>query len=350
MRGRLNSAVRTVYGVKYEMYDHSSGSPGSTTHTGTVCDVVSELLGGMRLQGLEYQRLQIAPPFAVSYGDDPGKAQFHFVAQGQAYLHIPGKALHRLSPGDAVLLPRGVPHALLSQPALECRKIGQLDARVICDSVKDIVACRPDTPAEDRVLVFSGAMEFELGSMNALVKLMPEVLHVGTLFDSHPETLPILEAMEREARTARAGFASILTRLAEVVSASIVRGWVESGCGDAAGWVAALRDPRLGQVIAAVHRNPGHDWTVEKMAAQMGSSRSIFAERFQAISGVTPLRYVTELRMRMATQWLTHDRLSIDIVAERLGYGSHAAFSRAFKRVTGRSPGELRAGGGAPRS
>src|SRR5690606_8179906 len=127
----------------------------------------------------------------------------------------PDKALHRLSPGDAVLLPRGGLHALLSEPALECQKIGQLDARLICDSVKDIVACCPNTPDEERVLVFSGAMAFELGSMNALVKLMPDVLHVGTLLDSHPEILPILEAMEREACTARAGFASILTRLAE---------------------------------------------------------------------------------------------------------------------------------------
>src|SRR5690606_37873771 len=151
-RVRLNWSVRTIYGVKYEMFDHSSDLPDSTANTGTVCDVVSELLVGMRLQGLEYQRLQITPPFAVSYGEDPTKAQFHFVAQGHAYLHIPDKALHRLSPGDAVLLPRGGLHALLSRPALECQKIGQLDARLICDSVKDIVACCPNTPHEDRVL------------------------------------------------------------------------------------------------------------------------------------------------------------------------------------------------------
>lgn len=341
---RLNCGFRTVYCVKYEMFDHSSDLSDVSTRTGTVCDVVSELLVGMRLQGLEYQRLQITPPFGVSYGDGPAKAQFHFVAQGHVHLRAPDKSTYHLSPGDAVLLPRGGVHALLSQPVQACQRIGQLDARVICDSVKDIVACCPSVRREDRVVVFSGAMEFELGSMNALVSLMPEVLHVGTLLDSHPEILPILEAMEREARTARAGFASILTRLAEVVSASIVRGWVESGCGDAKGWIAALRDPRLGQVIAAVHRDPGHDWTVEKMAARMGNSRSVFAERFQTVTGVTPLRYVTELRMRMATQWMIRDGITIEIVAERLGYGSQAAFSRAFKRITGHSPGAIRTG------
>ncbi|MBP0574551.1 cupin domain-containing protein, partial [Mycobacterium tuberculosis] len=90
---------------------------------------------------------------------------------------------------------------------------------------------------------------------------MPEILFAGTLLERYPEILPMLQAMEREARDARAGFAGILARLADVVSAFIVRAWVECGCGDASGWIAALRDPRLGRVIAALHRDPGRDWT-----------------------------------------------------------------------------------------
>lgn len=325
---------------------------GASMKNGTVCDVVSELLLGMRLKGLDYQRLQIAPPFGVSYGEDAAKAQFHFIAQGRTYLRAPDKSLYKLKLGDAVLLPRGGVHALLSQPEWKCQRIGLLQARAICDSVQDIVACSSDIRSEDRVVVFSAAMEFELGSMNSLVSLMPEVMHVSTLLESNPEIMPILEAMEREACTARAGFANILTRLAEVVSASIVRGWVESGCGDSSGWVEALRDPRLGPVIAAVHRAPGDEWTVEKMAAVMGSSRSVFAERFQMTTGMTPLRYVTEMRMRLATQWIMRESLPIDAVAERLGYSSQAAFSRAFKRITGNPPGMYRGAngnGGRPR-
>ena len=76
---------------------------------------------------------------------------------------------------------------------------------------------------------------------------------------------------------------------------------------------------------------------------QMDSSRSVFAERFLAVTGMTPLRYLTELRMRLAAQWLARDREPIESVAYKLGYGSLAAFSRAFKRVVGRPPGALRA-------
>src|SRR3546814_21090920 len=79
-------------------------------------------------------------------------------------------------------------------------------------------------------------MEFDLGGMHPLVALMPEVMRVNTLLDRYPEIMPMLEAMEREARSRRAGSAAILARLADVVSAYIVRGWVECGCGDASGW------------------------------------------------------------------------------------------------------------------
>jgi len=103
-----------------------------------------------------------------------------------------------------------------------------------------------------------------------------------------------------------------------------------------------LRDPRLARAILALHRSPGKEWTVAELAAESHVSRSVFAQRFQATLGVPPLRYATELKMRLANQWLTQDRLSIDAVAHRLGYTSQAAFSRAFKRISGQSPGATR--------
>jgi AraC-like DNA-binding protein len=149
--------------------------------------------------------------------------------------------------------------------------------------------------------------------------------------------------MKNEVCAARVGFAGVLARLAEVAAAMIVRGWVECGCDNASGLVAALRDPRLARAILALHRQPGRDWTVAELAAECNISRSVFAERFQATIGVPPLRYATELRMLLAVQWLAEDTMSVEAVARRLGYASQAAFSRAFKRVTGCSPGASRA-------
>lgn len=80
-----------------------------------------------------------------------------------------------------------------------------------------------------------------------------------------------------------------------------------------------------------------------KLAAEMGSSRSVIAERFLRVTGTTPLRYLTELRMSLAAEWISRERMPIEVAAHRLGYGSQAAFSRAFKRVIGHSPGATRA-------
>jgi len=308
-------------------------------------DLVSELLMGMRLFGLDYRRIQITPPFGIRFGEVEGRAQFHFVARGPVFLRSADGAIHALDAGGAVLLPRGGVHDLVSQPDLPGRDLAAFETAPLCRSVSAITACSGGTCQPADAVIFSGCMEFDLGSMHPLVALMPEVMFVGTLLKRYPEILPMLEAMEREARGERAGFAGILARLADVVSAFIVRAWVECGCGDATGWVEALRDPRLGRVIAALHRDPGRNWTLAELAAEMGSSRSVFAERFLAVTGMTPVRYLTELRMRLASQWIGRDRIPIETAAHRLGYGSHAAFSRAFKRVIGRSPGAMRRDG-----
>ncbi|WP_292899866.1 MULTISPECIES: AraC family transcriptional regulator [unclassified Nitratireductor] len=312
----------------------------SSTHANP--DLVSDLLMGMRLYGLEYNRTQVSPPFGLRFPAIEGRAQFHFVGRGPVYLRGPGEALHALDTGDAVLLPRGGEHSLVSDPKLKCQCITEFQPKALCRDVSEIMARPNERDQSPDVLIFSGCMEFDLGSMHPLVALMPDVMQVNTLLERYPEILPILDAMEREANEDRAGFAGILARLADVVSAFIVRAWVECGCGGTRGWVAALRDPRLGRVIAALHRDPGRDWTVAELAAQMGSSRSVFADRFQAVTGMTPVRYLTELRMRLAAQWISREGMPIETAAQRLGYGSQAAFSRAFKRIIGKPPGAVR--------
>lgn len=312
-------------------------------------DLVSELLLGMRLKGVQYRRIHVAPPFGMRFNNAPDCAQFHFVGRGTALLRAASGETIELRAGDAVLMPHGGMHALLSAPDVACTAITDFDAAKLCETIAAINAMHEDRLASgevaDDVLIFSGWMELDLGGMQPLVASMPEIMHVGTLLERYPELRAMLDAMERESCSERAGFAAVLARLADVVAAFIVRGWVECGCGDASGWVQALRDPRLGRAIVALHRDPGRNWTVAELAAEAGNSRSVFAERFVAATGMTPVRYLTELRMRLAAQWIARDREPIEAVSYRLGYGSLAAFSRAFKRTIGRPPGAVRAQG-----
>lgn len=304
-------------------------------------DLISELLTGMRLRGVQYRRVQTGPSFGFDFGARPGYSYFHYLAVGNAVLRTHDGAVHELTAGSAVFLPQGSGHQLLSDPNASFQPIDTFDVAPLGEAVSGVDTC-PSTHPTPSAVLFYGCMEFDLGGMQGLAKLMPDAMVADTDGTKYPGLREILDAMKREICSGRIGFAGILARLAEVAAAMIMRGWIECGCESASGLVAALRDPRLARAISALHRSPGKEWTVAELAAESHVSRSVFAQRFQATLGVPPLRYATELKMRLATQWLTQDRLSIDAVAHRLGYTSQAAFSRAFKRIRGQSPGATR--------
>ncbi|MRS89204.1 helix-turn-helix domain-containing protein [Enterobacteriaceae bacterium RIT714] len=309
-------------------------------------DLISELLRGMRLSGVKYRRIETRAPFGLAFHQAAGKAQFHFISRGPAVLRMESGATFHLSVGDALFIPNGNAHVLLSDEQAQVTPVSEFPSEPICNSVCAIT-CKP-CPENESTVIFSGCMDFELGGMQPLIKAMPEVMMVSRLMSTWPEIHPLLAAMERESMTRQVGFAGILARLADVVAALIVRGWVEAGCGKATGWVQVLRDPRLSRAIYAMHQQPGVNWSVAELAKEAGTSRSVFAERFLSATGTTPAKYLSELRMRLAIQYIRHEHQAIETVALRLGYGSLAAFSRAFKRIVGQAPGTLRETGQTP--
>lgn len=304
-------------------------------------DLISELLTGMRLRGVQYRRIQTGPHFGLGFEERPGHAYFHFLAVGSAFLRTRDGTLHELSAGSTVFLPQGESHQILSKEEASFQDIDSFEAAPLGQAVSGVSTCPSSYPTPSAIL-FYGCMEFDLGGMHGLGKLMPSAMIANTGAQYYPGLLPILDSMKGEICAGRIGYAGIMARLAEVAAAMIVRGWIESGCGNASGLVAALRDPRLARSILALHRQPGYEWTVAELAAQSHLSRSVFAQRFQATLGMSPLRYATELRMGLASQWLSQEKLPIETIAQRLGYTSQAAFSRAYKRLKGQAPGASR--------
>lgn len=305
-------------------------------------ELISELLLGMRLFSVQFGRIEVQNRLGVGFSNPLGRAQFHFVGRGPVWLRSPSGTLSRLDTGDAVLIPRGGPHAMLSAQNIPEHDIETFDpAYPIHDDARSQSRIHKEEAAHD-ALIFSCCMALELGGMQPLIAAMPEVMRVSTIMETSPEIQPMLDAMERESTMLQAGHAGILARLAEVVAALVIRGWVASGCGNATGWVGALQDPRLSKAIVMMHKHPGRNWTVATLASEAGNSRSVFAHRFLMATGVSPLRYLTDLRMRLALHSLKHEGQPLEAVASELGYGSLAAFSRAFKRSTGLTPGAVR--------
>ena len=154
---------------------------------------------------------------------------------------------------------------------------------------------------------------------------------------------PIIEELrqqERE-RALRPGGEAVITRLSDILVIQAIRAWIAREPEGQTGWLGALQDPRIGQAMSLVHRDPAQPWSVASLARATAMSRSAFAARFTELVGEPVMRYVTRWRMQVALDWLQHDDVPVAELAARLGYESDAAFSRAFKRTIGISPGAV---------
>lgn len=330
LRRRLYSTAERFHVIEPDMLDIPSKPPLPTI------DPLTMILQGLRLDGIEYDRSFLRSPWAFSFPSQP-EAYFHFVGDGACWLQCFAGEWIELTAGDAVLLPRGGAHFLASDP-------GRTQDSVPLWKSSPTWASEIFRPAVDveGTLLFFGTMRFNLDSLHPLLRIMPMVMRAKELMRSDHATLHLLDAMASEIASNRIGACGIVSRLADVLTAQIIRSWVEDGSTDTTGWISAARHPGIGPVLAAIHAEPERDWSVASLAKLMGASRSSFASKFAEIVGETPARYLVQTRMHQARQWIIQDEERISVIAQRLGYDSEASFSRTFKRVIGMPPSHVR--------
>ncbi|EUB75665.1 transcriptional regulator, AraC family [Pseudomonas sp. GM41(2012)] len=145
-----------------------------------------------------------------------------------------------------------------------------------------------------------------------------------------------------EIAAGRVGSTTVIAKLSELLFVEAVSQYVANLPAERRGWLAGLRDPHIGRALALLHARPTEGWTAEALALEVGMSRSVFAERFTALVGQPPMQYLTLWRMHVAAQHLREGRGNVAQIGFAVGYESEAAFSRAFKRQFGTSPGTWR--------
>jgi AraC-like DNA-binding protein len=190
--------------------------------------------------------------------------------------------------------------------------------------------------------VLCARVDFEAGAANPVLQALPPVIVVRS---EDGATSAELQALARlmlvEYEAADAGRQGVLDRLAEAMFVLVLRHHM-SRSPELTGFLAALKDERVARALAALHRKPGEGWRVDTLAREAGMSRTVFAERFAALLGRTPMQYLAAWRMHLADEMLKARNSSVAQVAERLGYQTETAFRRAFRRVRGVGPGDVR--------
>ncbi|WP_035100707.1 AraC family transcriptional regulator [Devosia sp. LC5] len=316
------------------MLDHPSAPSLSPS---VPMDALSEVLQDFRLSGVNYGRCELRHPWGITFSEQP-LLRFHFVSKGPCWLHTKEHGWEELRDGDLVLLPQGIAHRLASAPDVPCTSIKTCQVKTFGGNVCEVLH---EGTGETSTL-FCGSMALGARAIHPLLNLMPTVIRGCDVAAKDPLVAPLLAAMTAEAGQPRMGGATILSRMADLLTARLIRCWVDCTSSSTTGWLAAIRDVHVGRALAAMHRDPGRSWTVESLAAVAGQSRSVFAERFSALVGEGAAHYLTRWRMQLGQEWLGQGGLTVAEVAIRLGYESEASFARAFKRTTGASPGAVR--------
>lgn len=104
---------------------------------------------------------------------------------------------------------------------------------------------------------------------------------------------------------------------------------------------AESRDHRMEAIRKTLDEDPESQVTIPELAKQAGLSEGHFSRRFKKHVGISPKGYQHQICMRHAHFMLQEEDLSVQEVADRLGYSDAFVFSRQFKKTWGVSPSKV---------
>jgi AraC-like DNA-binding protein len=308
-------------------------------------DPLSDLLRVVRLDGAFFYAVEAAEPWAVQAVPArqlidrimPGAEHlisYHILTEGRCFGGLAGEDQVELQAGDVIVFPHGDPHAMASARGL---RSGPGVATGAPERYGQTVLMGTAPWTTTFVCGFLGC---DLRPFNPLLATLPRVLHLRGM--PSPFLSSFTRHLTEEIRLGRAGADGVLTRLAELMFIEVLRRYLDTMPAEQTGWLAGLRDEVVGRALSLIHERPSHAWTLDGLARDVASSRSNLARRFTQLVGQPPMQYLAQWRMQVAANLLRQSGAKIATVGSEVGYDSEAAFSRAFKKATGVSPGAWR--------
>jgi AraC-like DNA-binding protein len=317
---------------------------------------LSEVLQALRMTGAVFFDTKAGAPWVsetpnsaefgcILFPDAEHVVPFHVVLEGSCWVEIPGAGEPAfLGEGGVVIVPRGDHHVMGSVPGM--RESGPPS---LSDYRKAVRLDRPLFTALNHASDHAASCRFICGFIgcdtqpfNPLIDALPRLLvaRIPSANRSLLESLLNLAVDETGAASAEGD--SALAKMAEMLFVEVLREYMMTLPADSQGWFSGVRDRHVGAALRLIHNRPATPWSIEKLAREVGLSRSAFAERFTHFVGIAPMSYLARWRMQMAAALLRRDEVTISRAAIEVGYESEAAFHRAFKRYAGVSPGNWR--------
>lgn len=303
-------------------------------------DPLADPLRLLRLTGVLHCRAELSAPWGLGLPRMPACMAVHIVNSGVAFLDVAGQPSLEVQTGSMVMLPHGTAHELRSAPEAQVTPLTEIPIELVAGRYERM---NFGGGGELTRVSYCG-VRYDPVAGRRLTEAMPLVVHLQGGSPQDAWLQDTARFMAREADSLQPGSEAIITRLTDIVVVQAIRAWLATAS-EERGWLAALKDRQIGRALAAIHGDAAQDWTVELLAREVGMSRSAFAARFRQLVGDSAKHYLTEWRMQLARNDLLTTGQSLLVLAERYGYQSEAAFSRAFKRVFGVSPSRARTEG-----
>jgi AraC-like DNA-binding protein len=316
-------------------------------------DALSDVLRAVRLTGATFFDVVAAEPWAAEQPPAdmvlpkilPGAGHlisYHVVTEGRCFATMIGGTPIELEAGEVIVFTRGDPHVMSSGPGMRAAPVtpDAFDA-FAGKQLPFFMSYGGNGPATAKLVC--GFLACDAQPFNPLLDNLPPVIKVADRPGGDaPWLSQFIGLATRESAERRAGGESVLAKLSELMFIEVVRRYLETLGAEQSGWLAGLRDPFIGRALSSLHGDPARNWTIEELARDAGLSRSVLAERFTGLVGLPPMQYLAKWRMQIASGLLAGGGVNMATVAAEVGYGSEAAFSRAFKKMVGVPPSAWR--------
>ncbi|MGB2819140.1 MAG: AraC family transcriptional regulator [Burkholderiaceae bacterium] len=303
-------------------------------------DLLTDVMEQVRLEAPVFFTGDLAAPYGI-HVVRAGRAPFYAVRSGQCSIKVGERAERKVHAGDFVLLPGGAAHVVRSGPGAKIVPFDEWLATHPMDH-RGFVRHRGAGPV---TRVTGGFFSTQSVKVNPLFSALPPLIHLRG-DDPHVQQWlqPTLAFIDAEIASDAQGSRTVLRRMADVLFIQAVRAHVAGRDKRTRSWLRGLTDKRIARALAAIHEHYAEPWTLEALAREAAMSRTAFAVTFKALVGESPMSYLERWRVLRAANALRTEGLSLARAAEAVGYRSDIVFAKAFKRVTGETPGRYRRG------